>query len=200
MSDLHLILHGLAIKKHSDADGVARLLGLDRDLVAQSLTAAVKEGSAVEIQGKYMLSPLARITVESDYSRRYGSLRKNAEFMAAYEAFERINLQLKSLITEWQTMEVGGQQVANDHSNKDHDLRLIDRLGNMHESADRILAELSTHLPRLETYRTHLLAALERAEDGAIEWVSDARIDSYHTLWFELHEDLLRIVGREREE
>lgn len=200
MSDLHLILHGLAIKKHSDVDGVARLLGLDRDLVARSLDAAVKQGSAVEIQGKYMLSPLARITVESEYSRLYGSLRKNAEFMAAYEAFERINLQLKSLITEWQTIEVGGQQVANDHSNREHDLRLIDRLGNLHESADRILAQLSAHLPRLETYRTHLLAALERAEDGAFEWVSDAKIDSYHTLWFELHEDLLRIVGRQREE
>ena len=45
-----------------------------------------------------------------------------------------------------------------------------------------------------------LLAALEKAEDGAIEWVSDAKIESYHTLWFELHEDLLRLMGREREE
>jgi len=25
-------------------------------------------------------------------------------------------------------------------------------------------------------------------------------VDSYHTVWFELHEDLLRILGREREE
>ena len=42
--------------------------------------------------------------------------------------------------------------------------------------------------------------ALEKAEDGAIEWVSDAKIESYHTLWFELHEDLLRLMRREREE
>ncbi len=42
--------------------------------------------------------------------------------------------------------------------------------------------------------------ALERAEGGAIEWVSDARILSYHTVWFELHEDLLRILGRQRSE
>ena len=32
------------------------------------------------------------------------------------------------------------------------------------------------------------------------EWVSDARLPSYHTLWFELHEDLLRILGRRRAE
>ena len=41
---------------------------------------------------------------------------------------------------------------------------------------------------------------LEKAEDGKVEWVSDARIESYHTVWFELHEDLLRLLGRQREE
>jgi hypothetical protein len=43
-------------------------------------------------------------------------------------------------------------------------------------------------------------AALEKAEDGEIAWVSDAKIESYHTLWFELHEDLLRLMRRERAE
>ena len=62
------------------------------------------------------------------------------------------------------------------------------------------IKRLAKGLPRLEHYRTGLLAALEKAEDGAIEWVSDARIESYHTLWFELHEELLRIVGRQRSE
>jgi hypothetical protein len=36
--------------------------------------------------------------------------------------------------------------------------------------------------------------------ETAIEWISDAKIESYHTLWFELHEDLLRLMRREREE
>ena len=49
-------------------------------------------------------------------------------------------------------------------------------------------------------YSKGLLEALEKAEDGDIAWVSDAKIESYHTLWFELHEDLLRIVGRIRSE
>jgi hypothetical protein len=30
--------------------------------------------------------------------------------------------------------------------------------------------------------------------------VSDARTPSYHTVWFELHEDLLRVLDRERDE
>jgi hypothetical protein len=53
---------------------------------------------------------------------------------------------------------------------------------------------------RFSYYRTHLEAALEKAEDGAIEWVSDARLPSYHTVWFELHEDLLRLLGRKRQD
>ena len=42
--------------------------------------------------------------------------------------------------------------------------------------------------------------ALEQAEDGNVNAVSDARSESYHTVWFELHEDLLRLTGRQREE
>ena len=147
-----------------------------------------------------MLSGLARIALDCDYSRVYAPVRADRAFMDAYEGFERINIQLKTLITDWQTMEVGGQRVVNDHSDKAHDAKIIDRLGNLHERADAILAELTKRVARLDYYRQHLLAALERAEDGQIEWVSDARIESYHTLWFELHEDLLRIVGRTRVE
>ena len=38
------------------------------------------------------------------------------------------------------------------------------------------------------------LNAGEKAEKGAVAWVSDAKIESYHTVWFELHEDLLRLM------
>ena len=197
---MHLVLHGLAIKKHADAHDIAGLIGMPEDRVNALLGEAAASGRAIEANGKYLLSPLARVTLDFDYSNVYCDQRENADFFAAYEAFERINVQLKALITDWQTMDVGGKRVPNDHSNKDLDEKLIDRLGKLHERADAIFAKLAAGLPRLGYYRTHLLAALEKAEDGAIEWVSDARIESYHTLWFELHEDLLRIVGRTREE
>jgi hypothetical protein len=70
----------------------------------------------------------------------------------------------------------------------------------LHERAETVLDQLAGALPRVRIYRDKLLAALEKAEDGTIAWISDAKIESYHTLWFELHEDLLRLMGREREE
>lgn len=198
--DMHLVLHGLAIKKHADAAAVAKLVGLPPERASAALAEAVKRGRANEAQGRFILAPMARMALDGEYSKYYSDLRANADFIAAYEGFERVNVELKQLITDWQTMDVAGKRVPNDHSNAAHDEKVIDRLGDLHERADKIFARLAAGLPRLQIYRDHLLQALEKAEDGAIEWVSDARIDSYHTVWFELHEELLRLMGKTRVE
>lgn len=200
MNEMHLVLHGLAIKKHGVPDAVAGLMDLDAARVKTLLGQAVTEGRAVETGGAYMLTPAARMALDGEYSKVYADQRANRDFVAAYERFEAINKELKQLITDWQTIEVGGQRVPNDHANTAHDETVIDRLGALYERAEAVLKALSSGVPRLATYARKLLAALERAEDGDIEWVSGARIESYHTLWFELHEDLLRILGRERDE
>lgn len=200
MNEMHLVLHGLAIKKHGGADAIASLMGLEAARTKALLAQAVAEGRAVETGGAYMLTPAARMALEGEYSKVYADQRASPDFIAAYERFETVNKELKKLITEWQTIEVGGQRVPNDHSNKAHDEAIIDRLGALHERAEAVLKALAAGLPRLAIYAKKLLAALEKAEDGEIEWVSGARIESYHTVWFELHEDLLRILGRERDE
>jgi hypothetical protein len=200
MNTLHLVLHGLAIKKHAAAEQIARLVGLPSQTASTLLAEAAKRGRVSEEQGKYVLGVLAGIALESDYSRQYAELRDNRPFVDAYEAFEKINIELKNLITQWQTVETAGQRMPNDHSNRDYDMRVIDRLGDLHERVDVLLARFERVLPRFAYYRTQLFDALEKAEGGASVWVSGAKIDSYHTLWFELHEDLLRILGRKRSE
>ena len=52
--------------------------------------------------------------------------------------------------------------------------------------------------PRLGIYKTRLDEAYDKVLAGEHDWVSGARIDSYHTVWFELHEDLLTSLGRDR--
>lgn len=194
------ILHGVVVKKYATPREVADLLGADVNVAEQVLDKAQKEGRVLKVEDKYALTALGRIALDSSYSLDYAELRENEDFFAAYEAFEKINVQLKELITDWQVMDVGGEQVANDHSSKDHDMEIIDRLGDLHEKADQILGRLARHVPRMKVYQGLLLKALERAEDGEVEWVSDARIASYHTVWFELHEDLLRLLGQQRED
>ena len=52
----------------------------------------------------------------------------------------------------------------------------------------------------LERYLHRLDAAYDNVLAGDLDYLSGARVDSYHTVWFELHEDLLRMLGRAREE
>ena len=200
MSDMHLALHGLAIKKHAMPKDIAEIVGMDAERVASLLKEAESRGRVARTGGKFMLTAPAQVALRSEYSRVYADQRSSAAMNAAYDDFEKINVLLKHLITDWQTMDVGGEKLPNDHSNKDRDQKIIDRLGDLHERSEPILKRMAAGLPRLGIYMEMLTAALEKAEDGAIEWVSDARIASYHTVWFELHEDLLRALGRERVE
>ncbi len=200
MRDRELVHHGLAIKRHATPAAVADLIGLTAPRVADELAAAAGAGRAVEINGAYALTPLARLALEARYDLLFGDIRTNAEFTAGYETFERINRSLKQVITDWQTVDIGGNRVSNDHSNRAYDAAIIDRLGDVTDLMAPVFKKLTRAIPRLRLYEQQLQKALEAAEDGDVSWVSDVRKASFHTVWFELHEDLLRIMGRKREE
>jgi hypothetical protein len=198
MDSMYAVLHSLALKPHALPADIAALSGVTLDAALGLLKTAQDNGRVIEIDGKFILSPLARIALDANYANEYADARADTAFIAHYEAFERINVQLKALITDWQTIEFGGQRITNDHQDKKYDFAVIDRLGSLHDRVDGTLARLAHAVPRLETYRARLADALEKVEGGAVKWMSDASIDSYHTVWFQLHEDLLRIVGRQR--
>ena len=42
--------------------------------------------------------------------------------------------------------------------------------------------------------------ALDRVQDGEHDWLVSPRLDSYHTVWMQLHEDLLLALGIARGE
>ena len=199
--DLHLVMHGIAIKKHGSAAEVASVANLPLARAEVALKKGVDGGRVIDTQGRYVLSPAGQMILASEYSRFCEPLRANAAFMtAATERFERINVELKQLITDWQTVEIGGKRVPNDHADKAYDRAVIDRLGDLHERFEPTLRALVAGEPRLAVYASKLGEALEQAEDGNLAAVSDARSESYHTVWFELHEDLLRLTGRQRVE
>jgi len=200
ISNRHLVMHGVAIKKHCAAEDIAELVGLTPATVAEELAAAESGGRVVVADGKYMLSPAGQMILLGEYSRFYADLRGDTDFVAAYDRFELVNADLKQLITEWQTVEIAGERIANDHSDAQYDDKVIGRLGDLFERFEPIIDTMVASQSRLECYKEKLGHALEQAEDGAFEWVSDAKIESYHTVWFEMHEDLLRLLGREREE
>ena len=192
-------LHGLVLKKAGPAEEVAAVLGAAEADVTSALDAAVAEKRAMAGRGKYMVTPAGRAWLDEQYPVRFADLRADPGADAAYTAFEKLNRELLALMTRWQTVTVGGESVPNDHSDADYDARILDELARLDEEAGPVLDTFARLVPRLAVHQRRLSEALARASAGEIDYVSGVRVAGYHTVWFELHEDLLRLLGRTRE-
>ena len=192
-------LHGLVLKKAGQAEEVAEVLGASVDEVTPALDAAVAEKRAMAGRGKYMVTPAGRAFLDEQYPVLFAELRADPGADAAYAAFEKVNRELLGLMTRWQTVTVGGEAVPNDHTDADYDAAVLDELAQRDEEAGPVLDLLAGRVPRLGVHRRRLSEALSRASAGETDYVSGVRVASYHTVWFELYEDLLRLLGRSRE-
>jgi hypothetical protein len=117
-------------------------------------------------------------------------------FARTYDEFRDVNRDFKSLVTLWQLKD--GE--PNDHTDADYDAAVLGRLDGVHRSVLSILAEATKQLPRLDLYATKLSAALEKVQAGDTTLFTRPIVDSYHTVWFELHEELIGAAGLTRED
>jgi DNA-binding MarR family transcriptional regulator len=162
-------------------------------IVAQ-LTAAglLVEGATVRITpaGRDRLAALL------DEERR-GADR--AALTAAYNDFRSVNVEFKSLVTVWQ-LQGGPGGAPNAHDDAKYDAAVLARLDDVHARVLPIIESVAAQLPRLSAYPAKLVAALDKVRAGDTAWLTRPLIDSYHTVWFELHEELISAVGLTREE
>lgn len=113
----------------------------------------------------------------------------------AYERFLPLNRELLQICSDWQ-VQPGG--VPNDHRDPRYDWAVVDRLRALDERIAPVVSRLGRAVDRFATYRPRLRVALTRVDDGDTEWLTSPRIDSYHTVWMQLHEDLLLAIGADR--
>ena len=118
---------------------------------------------------------------------------------AAYDEFRAVNADFKSLVTDWQ-LKGGPGGAPNAHDDPDYDAALLARLDEVHARVRPIIEAAAEQLPRLKAYAAKLLAALSKVKDGDTAWLTRPLVDSYHTVWFELHEELIGAIGMTREE
>jgi pyruvate,orthophosphate dikinase len=119
---------------------------------------------------------------------------------AALDAFFALDGRMKETVTAWQLRPGDGEPVVNDHADADYDREVLQRLEALHRDAAAFLEPVAVASRRLSGYRPRLARALERALGGDELYVASPRVDSYHGIWFELHEDLIRLAGRTRED
>jgi len=111
-----------------------------------------------------------------------------------YERFLVLNAEFLRLCTDWQ-LKPGNQ--PNDHTDTAYDFKILERLDRLDERAGRLVEALGKVVGRFAGYRARLTEALDKIGDDRA-WLASPRCDSYHTVWMQLHEDLLSAVGANR--
>ena len=105
---------------------------------------------------------------------------------------------MKETVTAWQMRTVDGTQTFNDHADAAYDAGVLADLGSLHADATAWARPLEAGLPQLAVYRRRLERAVAAAQGGDQRFVASPRVDSYHGVWFELHEELILLAGRNR--
>jgi len=192
------VLHALRVKGFAETDVLAEVTRLDDVTVVRALEEFAAEDlvarrNGVEVSG-WILTPQGRAEHEKRLAEELDTAGARAEVERRYVEFTRLNAAVLQVCTDWQLRD----GAVNDHGDRGYDADVVDRLGELHAQAEPVLDGLAAALPRFGGYRDRLRTALERVRAGEREWFDKPLIDSYHSVWFELHEDLLATLGLER--
>ena len=194
------VLNVIVLKGMCRTRAVAEVLALAESAVEETV-AALERGDLIGRTGELLLPTAAAEPALVPFAAAaYGDLRSDAESDRLHERFEKINAQLLHAIAAWQQIDVGGHRVANDHSDRNYDEKIITRAAKLVERLKRITGALGDHDPRFLRYGERFDAALDRVDRGEREYLSSPGLESVHDIWFEFHEDLLRSLGKVRTE
>lgn len=195
-----LVLHGLRLRGFVGASDLADHLGLASAEVAALLDLAGQDGFAQFRNGTrpgWSLTSEGRKEGERLLAEELDAAGLRTAMTTTYRTFLPVNRLLLASCTRWQVKDVENQ-ILNDHDDPAYDDAVIAELAEIDAAIQPICAELGHRLSRFGGYGPRLQFALERLLAGDGDWFTKPTIDSYHTVWFELHEDLLATLGIDR--
>jgi pyruvate,orthophosphate dikinase len=191
------VLRALLVKGYATPEAAGVAVRCSTEEASELLDRLGADGLAEIAAGSFRLTKDGRaVAAEKLAADREAWGVANA--VAALDAFVALDGRMKETVTAWQMREVDGQQAFNDHSDAAYDARVLGELGALHVDASAWLAPLIASLPRLGAYLERLDRAAASIAGGDGKYIASPRVDSYHTVWFELHEDLIHLAGRNR--
>ncbi len=174
-----LVIRGMVRGEPDEA--TARLVEQGLAMVKGPITMATPQGTTAA-------GELLRVPPGSERERQIDNL---------FDGFLPINRRLRDVCSSWQTRPDG---TPNDHSDAGYDDGVRERLDDVHAAIGPILRRLGAADPRLADYRARLQEALDKFEEGEDSWLASPLIDSYHTVWMHLHQQLILTLGLTRAE
>ena len=199
------MLHTVRVSGMADTVAVSRRTGLRGVVVEEHLLDDVARGwvrrvAFADLAG-WSLTESGRVEGERRVTDELERTGARPVVEAAHVAFERLNDRVLQTLTRWQIRPRSWDQLAaNDHDDVRWDERVLDELASYGRRLRPLCAGLTAALDRFRGYDDRYAAALARAEAGQRAWVDGAGLDSCHTVWIQLHEDLLATLGLERGE
>lgn len=192
MTELAL-LQAVRFKGSVNRADLAETLGEDPADVDSTVARLTESGLLVNDK-TVKLSPDGRARLGELLAQERRSIDR-AAMTAIHNDFREVNAEFKAVVTDWQVK--AGE--PNTHEDTEYDAVIFARLDSVHQRVVPIVAAAAAQLPRLNTYSAKLQKALDRVKAGDTAWLSRPIIDSYHTVWFELHEELILAAGLTRE-
>ncbi|MGB7411097.1 MAG: hypothetical protein WA910_08135 [Sphingopyxis granuli] len=157
---------------------------LDADLLALAEKQLIAEGDLV------LPTDDGQALLEKQYMSLRASLPEEArdEIIRQFRPLDR---EVKLLAAKWQNADA-----RNDWEEK---VAVIEKLSALQQKTLSFISRYRSQLPNLSEFGAKLGKALAHVLEGETDFVVGVRCPSYHTVWFEMHEDLLRTLQRERD-
>jgi hypothetical protein len=199
-----LVLHSVRIQGMADDDAVAARFDLGpadaREILLDDEAYGWVRRAAFDTTAGWSLTDRGRAEDDRRLAQELADVGARAVVEDVHEAFRPLNARLLRACTDWQLLP--GQDdrlVSNTHTDPEWDGRVLGELGTLRDELTPLVASLSSVLARFEGYDTRFAAALDRAQAGQEQWVVGTDVVSCHTVWMELHEDLLSTLGIPRD-
>jgi pyruvate,orthophosphate dikinase len=166
---------------------------------AAALGAATRQVEALIAANEGLFKPTPRGLALTPEGRTWLSARlqeertsiDSAAMDACYERFTPLNEQFKRLVSDWQRSSAHG-------AGEDRFAALVRDMRDLHEAFLPVVDTAGAVAPRLARYAARFANALAALATGDVSMLASPLKDSYHTVWFEFHEELITLSGRDR--
>ena len=164
---------------------------------ATAVQQSLADAGLILVKGPVLMPTPAGTELVGGLLRLPDDAPERERIMSTFHRFLPVNRQLRDLCTAWQVRPDGS---VNDHADENYDADIRDRLDDIDDAVGPLLKRFTEDIPAMGGYRARLTEALEKLDDGDDAWLASPLIDSYHTVWMHLHQQLLLTIGMSRKE
>lgn len=195
-----LVLHGPRVMGFVPASRVAARYGLDADMTQELLLDFEARGwvqhTSFGGRSGWSVTDAGRVENERRLADELDLAGARDALTALHTEFVPLNRRFGKACTDWQIRPTRIDPMAfNDHKDWAWDERVLRTVTSLDQRFGQLCHRLAGRLQRFDGYAERFSSALAKVNAGQRRWVDAPDLDSCHTVWIQLHEDLLATLG-----